>query len=99
MYDRSQDITSSILSVDEDLTEAMKVTSTVGRLFTELVKPAEIKKPSSISGKTAKTQTKFTPNLRPVRQSNSVEEMVILLSPLISERFTFSKFTTKMLRS
>ena len=99
MSDRSQDTASSILSVAEVLIEVMKVASTVGRSFSELVKSTETKKPSSVSGKTVKAQAKITPGLSPVRQDNSAEEMMILLSPLTSEYFTLGKSATKKLRS
>ena len=98
MSNRSQDTASSIFSVAEDLAEAMNVASTIGRSFAKLVKPTEIEKPSFVSGKIANAQSKLTPNLSPVHQANSAEEMAILLSPLISECFTLGKSATKKLR-
>ena len=82
MFNRSLDIMSSILFVAMNLTQAMKVASTTGRLFAKLVNSTEFKKPSSVHSKTTKAQSNLTFGLNPVRQANSAEEMAILLPEL-----------------
>ena len=99
MSNHFQDTASSIFFIAEDITEAMKVTNAVGRSFAKLVNPTDTKNPSSLSGKTAKTQAKLTPGLSPVHPANSVKDMAILLLPLISKHFTVGKSASKKLRS
>ena len=48
--------------------------------------------------KSLKNTSIQTPGLSPVHQANTAEEMAILLTPLISKRFTLSKTVTKKLK-
>ena len=68
------------------------------RSFAELVNLIDSKKPSSVPIKSAKITSKKTPGLSLVHQSNTAEEMVILLTPLISERFSLSKSITNKIK-
>ena len=96
MSDLSQDSSNTKVSVAKNLTAVMNVAAvTGGRSFTDLVKTTDTKL-SSIPVK-LKGAPKRSLGLSPVRQANTAEEMAILLTPLISERFALPNSVTKKL--
>ena len=98
MSNLSQDSLNTKASVAEDLIAVVnKATVTAGRSFTDLVKATDPKL-SSIPVK-PKGAPKKNPGLSPVHQASTAEEMAILLTPLISERFALLNSITKKLRT
>ena len=98
MSNRSQDTQNLKASVAENLTKVMDVACAGRRSFAELVGAMDAKKPVHVPVKSVKGVSKQTPGLSPVRQANTAEEMTVLLTPLISERFALSNSVTKKLR-
>ena len=94
--DRSQDSSETIASVAEDLAQVMNVSTVSGLSFAELFIATDTRKFSYIPVK-PKGAPKKTLGLNPVRQANTAEEMSILLTPLISKRFSLSNTVTKKL--
>ena len=98
MYERSQDSLKTISSLAEDLTVVMNVAIVSERSFAELVNATDARKPGSVPVN-PKGAPKKTPDLSPIRQANTAEEMVILLTLLISKWFALSNSVTKKLRT
>ena len=72
--------------------------SAVGRQsFAKLVNATDSRKPGSVPAKPEGVPKK-TPSLNPVHQANTAEEMAILITSLISKRFTLSNSVTKKIR-
>ena len=97
MSDRSEDSLKTIASVAEDLTAVMNIAALSGQSFTELVNATDTRKPGYVPVK-PKCAPKKTPDLNPVRQANTAEEIAILLTLLTKEQFALSNSFTKKLR-
>ena len=98
MSDPSQNSQRTIVPVTEDLTSLMNVTAAGGRLFTELVNATASREPAYVPAN-YKGAPQKNPGINPVHQANTVEEMAILLTPLISEQFALSNSVANKLRT